>query len=138
MENREKLNSKLSKAMTQTKLTSLYKNNIGTASNTSHSSWVPRSNSSDDCTIVEKRHSHHNRNSSRSTSSFQKVEDEERAHGNPLGSKRVHREFNSPILDTTKSPSANEDAKADVSGNGFVTAKAKLVSIIFLLNRILL
>ncbi|KAM5581991.1 ATPase family AAA domain-containing protein FIGL1 [Rosa sericea] len=127
LERRDKLASKLSKAITQTKLTSLYKNNIGTASkDTSRSSWAPKSNSSEDCTIVEKRHSHHNRNSSHSTSSFQKVEEEERAHGYPLGPKRVHREFNSPIIDNMKSPSANEDAKADVSGNGFVTAKAKL------------
>ncbi|XP_050384745.1 ATPase family AAA domain-containing protein FIGL1 isoform X2 [Argentina anserina] len=110
LENREKLTGKLSKPMTQTKLTSLYKNNTGTASNT----------------IVEKRHAHHNRYSSHSTSSFQIVEEEERAHENHLGKKRAHREFNSPTLDNTKSPSANEDARADVSGNGFVTAKAKL------------
>lgn len=124
---------KLSKAMTQTKLTSLYKNNIATASkDTSRSSWATKSNNSEDCIIVEKRHSYHNRNSSHSTSSFKKVEEEERAHGNPLGAKRVHREFNSPIIDNTKSPSTNEDAKADVSGNGFVTAKAKLVAILSL------
>lgn len=121
---------KLSKAMTQTKLTSMYKHNIATASkDTFQNSWATKSNNSEDCIIVEK---HHSRNSSHSTSSFQKVEEEERAHGNPLGAKRVHREFNSPIIDNTKSPSANEDAKADVSGNGFVTAKAKLVAILFL------
>lgn len=127
LERRDKLTCKLSKAMTQTKLTSLYKNNIATASkDTSQSSWATKSNNSEDCIIVERRHSYHNHNNSHSTSSFQKVEEEERAHGNPLGAKRVHREFNSPIIDNTKSPSANEDAKDDVSGNGFVTAKAKL------------
>ncbi|RXH69617.1 hypothetical protein DVH24_037401 [Malus domestica] len=128
----DKLTSKLSKPMTQTKLTSLYKHNSIVESNgNSKDSWACRSNSSEDCIVVEKLHTYQNRNGGLSASSFQKVE-EEGTYGNTFRAKRAHKEFTSPIIDTAKSPSANEDAKGDGSGNSFVTAKAKLVSILFL------
>ncbi|KAH0984560.1 hypothetical protein GBA52_011737 [Prunus armeniaca] len=118
---------KLSKPLAQTKLTSLYKNNFMMESNgKSKSSWGSRSNSSDDCTIVEKLHSYHNRNDGHSALSFQKVEEEEKAYGTTLRAKRAHKEFTSPIIDNAKSPSSNEDVKADGSSHSFVTAKAKL------------
>lgn len=126
---------KLSKPLAQTKLASLYKNNFMTESNgKSKSSWGSRSNSSGDCTIVEKLHSYHNRNDGHSALSFQKVEEEEKAYGNSLRAKRAHKEFTSPIIDNAKSPSSSEDVKADVSSHSFVTAKAKLVSIVFLIT----
>ncbi|CAL8142788.1 unnamed protein product [Prunus armeniaca] len=127
LERQDKLTSKLSKPLAQTKLTSLYKNNFMMESNgKSKSSWGSRSNSSDDCTIVEKLHSYHNRNDGHSALSFQKVEEEEKAYGTTLRAKRAHKEFTSPIIDNAKSPSSNEDVKADGSSHSFVTAKAKL------------
>ncbi|CAN6572422.1 unnamed protein product [Malus baccata var. baccata] len=126
LERQDKLTSKLSKPMTQTKLTSLHKHNSMVESNgNSKNSWACRSNSSEDCIVVEKLHTYQNRNGGLSASSFQKVE-EEGTYGNTFRAKRAHKEFTSPIIDTAKSPSANEDAKADGSGNSFVTAKAKL------------
>ncbi|PQP94508.1 fidgetin-like protein 1 [Prunus yedoensis var. nudiflora] len=127
LERQDKLTCKLSKPLAQTKLTSLYKNNFMMESNgKSKSSWGSRSNSSDDCTIVEKLHSYHNRNGGHSSLSFQKAEEEEKAYGNTLRAKRAHKEFTSPIIDNAKSPSSNEDVKADGSSHSFVTAKAKL------------
>ncbi|CAN6709043.1 unnamed protein product [Malus baccata var. baccata] len=126
LERQDKLTSKLSKPMTQTNLTSLHKHNSIVESNgNSKNSWACRSNSSEDCIVVEKLHTYQNRNGGLSASSFQKVE-EEGTYGNTFRAKRAHKEFTSPIIDTAKSPSANEDAKADGSGNSFVTAKAKL------------
>ncbi|XP_028963471.2 ATPase family AAA domain-containing protein FIGL1 isoform X1 [Malus sylvestris] len=126
LERQDKLTSKFSKPMTQTKLTSLYKQNSMVESNgKSKGSLASRSNSSEDCVVVEKLHTLHNHNGGHSASSFQKVE-EEGAYGNTFRAKRAHKEFTSPIIDIAKSPSANEDAKADGSGNSFVTAKAKL------------
>ena len=120
--------TKPSKAMTQAKLTSLYGNKILRANNCSYKSSLDSiNNSSKDCVIVEKGHSYHNFPKGHSVSTFSKVEEEERGHGNSLGTKRAHVEISGPRNDSARSPSSNEEADADVSGNGFVTAKAKLV-----------
>ncbi|XP_060667405.1 ATPase family AAA domain-containing protein FIGL1 isoform X3 [Ziziphus jujuba] len=64
----------------------------------------------------------HNQNKGQSSFPFQRIE-EDRAYGNSSGPKRLHMEINSP---KTKSPLSDEDANTDNSGNGFVTAKAKM------------
>lgn len=55
--------------------------------------------------------------------SYQKAKEEERAYGNALGAKRVQVDISSPKMN---SPSSTEE-NAAANGNGFVTAKAKLV-----------
>ncbi|KAK6267160.1 hypothetical protein QUC31_017997 [Theobroma cacao] len=118
----DKLISKPSKVTTQAKLTSLYGNKITRANNCSYkSSLDSKTNSSEDCVIVEKGHFNRNLHRGHSVSIFSKVEEEERAHVNTSGTKRAHIEISSP-----NSPSSNEEALADISGNGFVTARAKL------------
>lgn len=91
-----------------------------------------KSNSSEDCVIVEKAHSYHSHPKGQGASAFLKVEEEERAHGNGLGTKRGHMEISSPGNDIAKSPSSNEETQNDGFGKGFVTARAKLVSILLL------
>ncbi|KAH9622512.1 hypothetical protein KSS87_005656, partial [Heliosperma pusillum] len=51
---------------------------------------------------------------------------EERSGATSLGAKRPHIETRSPRNDCARSPLGNEDAKGEVSGNGFVTARIKL------------
>ncbi|OMO85351.1 hypothetical protein CCACVL1_10245 [Corchorus capsularis] len=120
----EKLVSKPSKIITQAKLTSLYGNKIARANNCSYrSSFDSKGNSSKDCVIVEKGHFYSNPPRGHSV---YKVEEEERSYGNTSGTKRAHIEISNPRNDDARSPSSNEEANADVSGNGFVTARAKL------------
>ncbi|KAK5802634.1 Fidgetin-like protein 1 [Gossypium arboreum] len=123
----DKFISKPSKAMTQAKLTSLYGNKITRANNCSYkSSLDSKNNSSKDCFIVEKGHSYHSFPRGHSVSNFTKVEEEERVHGNSFGAKRAYKEIGSPRNNTARSPPSNEEVNADVSGNAFVTARAKL------------
>lgn len=88
-----------------------------------------RSNNYDECSNVEKPMSSHNQIKSQNSLFMQNVE-EERASGNILGAKRMHMDIRSPTL---KSPLSSEENN-EVSANGFVTARAKLVSIAFLFN----
>lgn len=90
-----------------------------------------RNNSSADCMIVERPQSHASRTKGSCVSSFLEVEGE-RAYGNNFSTKRVHMENNSPRVGYVRSPSSKEEP--DVCGNGFVTARAKLVWLIFLLR----
>ncbi|KAL4354649.1 hypothetical protein GQ457_06G040800 [Hibiscus cannabinus] len=123
----DKFISKPSKAMTQAKLTSLYGNKITRVNNCPYrSSMDSKNNSSKDCFIVEKGHSYQNFPRGHSISNFSKVEEEDRGHGNSFGTKRAYREISSPGNNSARSPSSNEEANADVSGNAFVTARAKL------------
>lgn len=80
--------------------------------------------------MVEKPMSFNKQIKGQTALSSQKAEDEERAHGNFLGSKRVHLDISSPKI---KSPLSTEE-NAGASGNGFVTAKAKLVCVALLSN----
>lgn len=82
------------------------------------------SNNSEECLIVEKLPMLHNQNKGQSSPPFQKFVGEERAYGNTLGTKRLHKEV---VNSTSMSPSPNEDANADNSNKAFVTARAKLV-----------
>lgn len=125
-----KLICKASKVMTQAKLESLYGNNIRKTNNGSSKSGLNSKNiDSGDCMIVEKSSSYSSLPKGNSVSNFFKVEDEERGHRNTLGMKRAHVEISSPTNSNSKSPSGTEKVHDDVSGNGFVTAKAKLVII---------
>ncbi|GLU02256.1 hypothetical protein SLE2022_195110 [Rubroshorea leprosula] len=122
-----KLISKASKVTAPDKLASLYGNKIAMANNAScKTSLNLKAKSSEDCVIVEKAHSYHNPPRGHGVSTLCKVEEDERGLGNTLGTKRVHNEIRSPRQDRARSPSISEEAHADVSGNGFVTAKAKL------------
>ncbi|KAL4653117.1 hypothetical protein ACB092_01G279300 [Castanea dentata] len=123
IEKHDRLSNQASKVMTQAKLTS----NMTRASNGLNKGfWSSKSNNSDDCIIVEKLRPHNNQVKGHGVSSFPKVEDEDRAYGSAAGAKRAHMEISSPRIDNAKSPSNNEEVNADASGNGFVTARAKL------------
>ncbi|CAL5370266.1 unnamed protein product [Camellia sinensis] len=130
LERQDKLSCKTSKVLTQTKLTSLYGNSISRANNSpSCKNFLNfRSNSSEDCTIIEKSHSYHNLPKGQVITTFSKVEEEEKTHGNSFGTKRAHMEISSPRNENIKSPTSNEEANPEVSGNGFVTARAKLIN----------
>ncbi|KAL5581367.1 hypothetical protein UlMin_013809 [Ulmus minor] len=123
LEKQETLSSRASKIKMQAKLTSL-RNNITRENNgTSKNYFASGSNTNEDCIIVEKPLSCYNQTRSQSFLSFQKDGEEERAFRNTQGTKRMHMEINSPSM---KSPISNEDQNTDVSGNAFVTARAKL------------
>jgi len=85
----------------------------------------PRVSGRDDCIILEKAHT--GGNYPRGHPMFAWSEEEERMPGNNLGLKRSHMETKSPINECTRSPLIKEDNGGEVSGNGFVTARAKLV-----------
>lgn len=125
-----KLFSNQSKVMTQEKLASLYGNNIMKTNTGSFRSMLnSKSNGSEDCVIVEKSSLFSNLPKGHNVSKFVKVEEEERGYTNSSGMKRAHVEISSPTNWISKSPSATENVNNDVSANGFVTAKAKLVLI---------
>ncbi|XP_002509525.2 ATPase family AAA domain-containing protein FIGL1 isoform X1 [Ricinus communis] len=124
---KKKSSCKMSKVITQARLTSLYGSNFTKGNPGSHkSSLTSKDNISDDCTIVESIHSYHTHSKNHGLSTYMKNEEEERGFGSTLGSKRSHEEIRSPKSDIAKSPTNNEEANTDVSGNGFVTARAKL------------
>lgn len=123
---------KTAKNLKQAKLASLYGSNLNRQSTRPcKNSLSSRSNDSEDCVISDKTHPICSHPKSTILSPFPKVE-EERSHGNALGAKRVHMEIGSPGNDIGKSPSNDEESNGHVAGNGFVTARAKLVSACFL------
>ncbi|KAH7845980.1 hypothetical protein Vadar_008300 [Vaccinium darrowii] len=124
----DKIGSKTSKVLVQAKLTYMYGNSISTGNTSppSKSSLNSKSNCSEDCTIMEKAHSYRNLPKVQGISSYSLVEEEERAHGSSNGTKRTHMEFSSPRNENVKSPKCDEEANTGISGNGFVTARAKL------------
>lgn len=123
MERQDSLSSKASKVMTQAKSTT----NITRANNGLYKSFLSsKNNNSDDCIVVEKPRSYNNYAKGHGVFSSPTFEEEERAYG----TKRAHLEICSPRIDNARSPSSNEEANPDASGNGFVTARAKLVSIL--------
>ncbi|KAH7577198.1 hypothetical protein JRO89_XS01G0219600 [Xanthoceras sorbifolium] len=118
---------KASKNMTQAKLASLYGDNITKVNSGSNRSAMKyKSTSSEDCMIVEKPYLYSNLPKGHDVSTSVKVEEEEKGHGNALGMKRAHIKISSPKNENAMSPSSTEKANDDVSGNGFVTARAKL------------
>ncbi|KAK3036461.1 hypothetical protein RJ639_030060 [Escallonia herrerae] len=126
IDRQEKLSCKTSKVLTQAKLTSLYGNISRTNNGSKKSSINSKGSSSEDCIVVEKAHSFHINSRGQATNTLIKLEEEERTHGSSLGSKRMHVEISSPKNEILMSPSGNEEANTDISGNGFVTARAKL------------
>ncbi|KAF3435230.1 hypothetical protein FNV43_RR22317 [Rhamnella rubrinervis] len=122
LEKEEKSNSKAFKTKTLVKLTSPYGKNITRGNDDSSRSYLTSgSNDSEECIMVERPLSFHNHNKGQRSSP--KIGEDERTYGNAFRTKRSHIEINSP---STKSPLINEDANNDISGNMFVTAKAKL------------
>ncbi|KAK2992883.1 hypothetical protein RJ640_028125 [Escallonia rubra] len=126
IDRQEKLSCKTSKVLTQAKLTSLYGNNSRTNNGSKKSSINSKGSSSEDCIVVEKAHSFPINSRGQATNTLIKLEEEERTHGSSLGSKRMHVEISSPKNEILMSPSSNEEPNTDISGNGFVTARAKL------------
>ena len=104
----------------QTKLTYMY----GNLSKAKSSSFAPQ-NSSEDCVLVETAHPTHGFPKNQHV--HVKAEDEERACAHNSNPKRLHMEVASPRTNNTKSPSCAEETENDISGNGFVTARMKLV-----------
>ena len=109
----------------QAKLTTMRNNILRENHGISKNYQTSRTNNYDECIIVEKPLSFNNRSKGQSSSFIQNVEEEEIAYRNTLGAKRVHMDIGSPSM---KSPLSTEENN-DVSGNGFVTARAKLVSV---------
>ncbi|GFY87328.1 hypothetical protein Acr_05g0009670 [Actinidia rufa] len=101
----DKLGYKTSKVMTQAKLATMYGNSPPCKSFLNF-----RRIGSEDCTIMEKAHSYHSLPKAQGISTFSKVEDEERAHGNSFGTKRTYMEISSPRNENMKSPTSNEEA----------------------------
>ncbi|XP_068664519.1 ATPase family AAA domain-containing protein FIGL1 isoform X2 [Aristolochia californica] len=142
----EKLNSRSSKVMTQTKLTTLYGSKVSKTSNST--SYMKLLNTgghdSEECIIIDKeKSSDHKSAKDQGTSFFSQVAEEERSHGNSSGRKRVqditssihgnrlrtnsvNSDIRSPKSDIITSPSIIDEASNGISGDGFVTAKAKL------------
>jgi len=90
-----------------------------------------KSNSSDDCRILGRPQSQASHTKGLGVSSILQVEAEERAFGNTFSTKRVHVENNSLRVGYLRSPSSKEEVHPDVCGNGFVTARAKLVQLVY-------
>ncbi|KAK4795068.1 hypothetical protein SAY86_013062 [Trapa natans] len=115
-----KLDHNTSQVVSQATLSSLYGNNLTRQINhSSKASVESKSKCSPSQIILSDKvpsHNHHKE--------FAKFEDKERLHGTALGSKRMHVETRSPSHDPENTPSNMEE---EASGNGFMTAKAKLV-----------
>lgn len=125
----EKLSIRASKLMTQTKITSIYgskdmkPNSISNRKLLNSEGRTPQ-----DCIDVDNECiSNHNFRKSQGRPSYIQVEEAERPYGMTLKTKRRQTEFTSPICESAKSPSSNEEASVDKYGNGFVTARTKLV-----------
>uniref|UniRef100_A0A7N0US05 AAA+ ATPase domain-containing protein n=1 Tax=Kalanchoe fedtschenkoi TaxID=63787 RepID=A0A7N0US05_KALFE len=120
LERRDKANA--SKALTQTKLTSLYGNLSGANNRSNRNS----ANASEDCMLVDKVNPFTSQQARRVTSSSSKMEEERISLRNNLGTKRLHMDISSSSTDLMKSPSSKDDSDADQPGGSFVTARAKL------------
>lgn len=121
----EKLNRKLPRDKAQIKLTALSPNSNPKANYSTYKYSVnSKSSSSEDCMIVENNQSYHSYSRPQGASSLVTVEEGERPHSY---TKHIHVESVSPRNDNIKCPTVNEEANDDASGNGFVTAKTKLV-----------
>ncbi|KAF5740459.1 fidgetin-like protein 1 [Tripterygium wilfordii] len=104
----------------------LYGNNIVIAKSVSHkSSLNGKISNSEDCMIIEKDLSYNHNPKGHGISTSIKVE-EEGGHTNTLGTKCFYAEISRPKSDYPNSPLSHEESNKDVSGNGFVTARAKL------------
>ncbi|KAK1259478.1 Katanin p60 ATPase-containing subunit A1 [Acorus gramineus] len=117
-----------SKNMKQAKLTSMYGSNVLKPSNTSYRKLLKSENQEpEECVIVEKGHANSQRYARGGCSLVPlQVDEEENIHGNDLRRKRRQMEAISPGCENVGSQTGSEEDNADASGNGFVTARAKL------------
>ncbi|KAK1369803.1 Fidgetin-like protein 1 [Heracleum sosnowskyi] len=124
LDREDNLSGKTSKVLIQKNLNAFYGNFSSANAISSKGSVTCNNSNSDDCIVVEKVPLHHIHSRGRGTS---KAEEEEKANGRSLvGSKRAYIETRSTRNETATSPSCNGEGDADISGNGFVTARAKL------------
>ncbi|KAH7683150.1 Microtubule-severing ATPase protein [Dioscorea alata] len=116
------------KPMTQTTLTSIYGSKFSKPNNVSYSKLLSSENSRYvECIDVEKEHaSCHNLLKANSEPVVLQIDAKDKPHGMAQKTKRRHTEFTSPICESTRSPTNNEESNADTSVNGFVTARTKL------------
>ncbi|MED6121101.1 Fidgetin-like protein 1 [Stylosanthes scabra] len=125
IEKQDKACEKASKEMVQAKLTLVYGKSALRNDNATKSFLNLKDNGSEECVVVERPQFHNSHTKGSAVSSFLQVEEEERM--NSFGKKRGHMEINnSPKVGYSRSPSSKEDVNPEVSGNGFVTARAKL------------
>ncbi|KAL6011062.1 Fidgetin-like protein 1 [Asimina triloba] len=123
----EKLNFKPSKVLTQTKLTSLYGSRVSKPNSSSYKKVLnAESHSAEECTVIENMNSSNDSYLKGPSMPITLVEEPEKSYGNSHRAKRQHSEIISPKLEAVKSPSNNEEANAENSVNGFVTARVKL------------
>lgn len=120
-------NSKNSKVMTQTKLTSLYSGKALNANNNSYKKPLnTKSNSSAECISENNQpYEQYNHQKRDGFSKYLLVDEDEKNHPNSLGTKRMHLDVSSHKDVIELPPSQNEGI--DVSNNSFVTARAKMV-----------
>lgn len=123
----ERLSIRSSKLMTQMKITSIYGNKF-TKSNQMYNKKQLNSESSIsiECLDSENEHSDNCNNVQNADATALQGKEEDKPHTLILKTKRRQTEFTSPICSNLKSPSDCEEANADATGNGFVTARAKL------------
>ncbi|XP_020587592.1 fidgetin-like protein 1 [Phalaenopsis equestris] len=123
----EKLSIRTSKLTTQRKITSVY----GVNSMNLNLKHDKRQLNSEDCVSmefidVENEHSESCNHVKDADDTGQQTEEEEKTLAITLKAKRKYTQFTSPICANVKSPPDCEEANADPTGNGFVTARAKL------------
>lgn len=123
------MSTKAPKIAAEAKVTSLYRKDLSRTSPSLYRSSLNSSNGLDDCIIVEKDPSLYDHTKAQGVS-LTKLEEEGRTHGNMVATRRARMEICSPKVDNANSPSSTEEANADFSGNAFVTARTKLVSIL--------
>jgi hypothetical protein len=119
----EKLSTRASKLMSQTKVTSLYSSKFLKANSVSDKNmFKSEGNMSKEFAYVENeiRTNQDNKNPV-----YLGVEEDEQHCGSLKIAKRKHTGFRSPICEHANSPSSNDEA--DAPANGFVTARIKLV-----------
>nr|XP_010929777.1 ATPase family AAA domain-containing protein FIGL1 [Elaeis guineensis]XP_029122296.1 ATPase family AAA domain-containing protein FIGL1 [Elaeis guineensis] len=124
----EKLSVGASKLMTQTKITSIYGSKDMKPNSISNKKLLNSEGSTpQECIDVDNECiSNHNYRKSQGRPSYIQVEEAERPYGMTLKTKRRQTEFTSPICESAKSPSSNEEASVDNYGNGFVSARTIL------------
>lgn len=121
-----RMTRKTSTTTVEADLSSWHGNNMTGRNNVREKgSLTSKNNAFNDCVILEKACAANNH--TRDHSVFAHAEEEERSLGNNLGVKRTHMETRNPRNECTGSPLSNKEPNREVSGNAFVTARAKLV-----------
>ncbi|MQL79791.1 hypothetical protein Taro_012242 [Colocasia esculenta] len=121
----EILSVRVSKVLTQAKLTTMYGNKVSRPSNTSYKKMLSEGSTSDDCAVEKAKSSSLNYPKSHSSVALQ-VEDDDGPCVITLKPKRRHVGFTSPECEAAISPSSKDDPPAEGCANRFVTARTKL------------